>query len=62
MGSNLKPSSQKLLLLAVMAKNEICEIRNVPIFLEQVEIFQNWHIGDKKLIGVIDTFSQKCEE
>ena len=37
-----------------MAKNEIRQIRNVPIFREPDEIFkkfQNWHIGVKKIIG-----------
>ena len=39
-----------------MAKNKIRQIRNVPIFREPDEIFekfQNWHIGDKKIVGVI---------
>ena len=38
-----------------MAKNEICEIHNLPFFCELVEIlkkFQNWHIGDENLILV----------
>ena len=39
-----------------MAKNEIREIRNVPIFREPDEIFekfQNWHIGIENIIGGI---------
>ena len=43
------------LFLLFMAKNEICEICNLPFFCEPFEIFkkfQNWIIRDEKLIGV----------